>query len=603
MKNIPDPRHLAHGFEIPSEGYCDQPYVVKTDDGAWLCVMTTGTGHEGQKGQHVISIRSFDQGKTWDKPVNVEPASGPEASYAVMAKSEKSSRIFVFYNFNSENVREVKREDSGVYDRVDSLGDFVFKYSDDHGRSWSNQHHKISVRDFEVDRQNIYAGKIRFFWNVGRPIVHREKFWVPLHKVGAMGKGFFAQSEGALLFSDNLFSEKDPGKIIFKTLPEGDSGLRTPLGGGRIAEEQSISMLSDESLYCVYRSIDGYPVDTYSQDGGRTWSTPTYKKYSPQGRFMKNPRAANFAWKLQNGKFLYWFHNHGGQPLVEFAKTSEWGPYDHRNPVWLSCGTEIDTEDGKRISWSEPEICLYDDDTYIRISYPDLVEEGGKYFLTETQKSTARTHEIPSSILQALFSQKDNCQITERGVLLDLTGPSLPAAVAMPKLPHFLERDHSVKDNRGKDLRQGFSVELTFQLHSLEAGQILLDNRLRSGKGFCLTTTSDQTLKLTLHDGKAESSWDLDSGALVTGKVHHLVAIVDGGPKLILFVLDGNLCDGGDARQFGWGRFSPQLQDVDGAEHLRIAPNVEGAVKQLRVYDRALLVSEAVGNFNSARKN
>ena len=29
---IPDFRHLNNGWQIPSEGYCDQPYVVKTDD-------------------------------------------------------------------------------------------------------------------------------------------------------------------------------------------------------------------------------------------------------------------------------------------------------------------------------------------------------------------------------------------------------------------------------------------------------------------------------------------------------------------------------------------------------------------------------------------
>ena len=36
-----DPRHIVNGSEIPNEGYADQPYIVKTDDGAWLCVITT----------------------------------------------------------------------------------------------------------------------------------------------------------------------------------------------------------------------------------------------------------------------------------------------------------------------------------------------------------------------------------------------------------------------------------------------------------------------------------------------------------------------------------------------------------------------------------
>ena len=45
---------ITTGSEIPSEGYCDQPYVVKLSDGTWLCVMTTGKGHEGQRGQHCL---------------------------------------------------------------------------------------------------------------------------------------------------------------------------------------------------------------------------------------------------------------------------------------------------------------------------------------------------------------------------------------------------------------------------------------------------------------------------------------------------------------------------------------------------------------------
>ena len=76
-----DPRDIVNGFEIPSEGYCDQPYVVKTLDGAWLCVMTTGRGREGQHGQHIVSIRSVDRGRNWQKPVDIEPADGPEASW------------------------------------------------------------------------------------------------------------------------------------------------------------------------------------------------------------------------------------------------------------------------------------------------------------------------------------------------------------------------------------------------------------------------------------------------------------------------------------------------------------------------------------------
>ena len=60
----------------------------------------------------------------------------------------------------------------GLCTRVDSLGYYVFKYSDDHGRTWSAERHRMPVREFDIDRENAYGGSVRFFWNVGRPFTH-----------------------------------------------------------------------------------------------------------------------------------------------------------------------------------------------------------------------------------------------------------------------------------------------------------------------------------------------------------------------------------------------------------------------------------------------
>ena len=79
-ENIPDRRHIAKGWEIPSFNFCDQPYIVQTDDGAWLCCVTTGSGDEGAPGQSVLTMRSRDKGQTWSDYVAVEPPGGPEAS-------------------------------------------------------------------------------------------------------------------------------------------------------------------------------------------------------------------------------------------------------------------------------------------------------------------------------------------------------------------------------------------------------------------------------------------------------------------------------------------------------------------------------------------
>jgi len=71
--------------------------------------------------------------------------------------------------------------------------------------------------------------------------------------------------------------------------------------------------------------------------------------------------------------------------------------------------------------------------------------------------------------------------------------------------------------------------------------------------------------------------------------------IVDGGPKIISFVIDGKFSDGGETRKFGWGRFSPNLRSANGAEKLRIGANVTS----LRIYGRALRTSEAIRNFEA----
>jgi hypothetical protein len=600
-----DWRNIENGYIIPDESYSDQPYIVKTDDGAWLCVMTTGSGHEGQLGQHIISVRSFDQGKTWIDKRDVEPADGVEASYAVLLKAP-SGRIFVFYNHNTDNLREIIGDDppykNGIVRRVDSQGYFVFKYSDDHGKSWSKERNTIPIREFEIDRNNVYNGEIRFFWNVGKAFGYQDKAYVPLTKVGGFGDGFFTSNEGALLKSDNLLSVKDPSKAIWETLPDGDIGLRTPPDGGPIAGEQSFSVLSDGSFYCVYRTIDGYPVFTYSRDEGHTWDTPKYLKYA-NGRLVKHPRAANFAWKCENGKFLYWFHNHGGKFIMEHPNRRSMA-YSDRNPVWIAGGIEKDSKQGKIIEWTQPEILLYDDDPIIRMSYPDLIEDKGNYYVTETQKDIARVHQIDKNLLEGLWAQFSNDEKASEGIVHEwkYNGNGFPQTIKAPSFSNFYQRDPKKADLGGKHIRNGFTLEFQFNLENLEANQILLDAREFSGKGWAVSTTSDKTIQLSLNDGRTQSVWDCDKNLLKSNSTHYVSIIVDGGPKIISFVLDGLLNDGGDTRQFGWGRFNPYLQSVTGSKELVIGKEIKGIITNVNIYNRAITVSEAIGNYNSSKK-
>lgn len=596
-----DYRRAQSGSEIPSEGYCDQPYVVVNNDETWLCVMTTGTGHEGDPGQHPVTFRSHDRGETWVEKASLEPTDGPEASYAVLLKVP-SGRVYAFYNYNTDRVPEVKTElgegfngEAGVtsYKRVDSLGDYVFKYSDDGGLSWSEKRYTIPVREFACDRENVYGGKIRFFWNVGRPCIRANgEVIIPQHKVGAMGVGFFAQSEGAFIASSNILTESDPEKIVFETLPDGEHGLKTPTGGGRVAEEQSIVELSDGSLYCVYRSVDGWPVCAYSRDGGRNWDAPQYKTYTPGGKRMKHPRAANFVWKCSNGRYLYWFHNHGGEFIRQLGSAPHFRPYEDRNPVWLCAGREVDGPNGKLIEWSQPEILLYDDDPYIRISYPDLIEKDGRFWITETQKMTARIHAVDPALIDGLFGQFEKAADVDPSSLLRKESgiAGVEWSFPMPTLPQLTTRDFARDDLCGKDLRAGCTLHLA--LNGIPAeGAILFDSRNSEKAGILVRVIESAKIEVTLSDARTISTWTSDAGALKQGAMNNIGIIVDGGPKLILFVINGVLCDGGDERQFGWGRYNPALREINGATEA----SVHASVQEVALYDRALRVSELVG--------
>jgi hypothetical protein len=596
-----DVRLATSGARLPlTEGYADQPYVVILPDASWLCLVTSARGHEGSSSQGVFSLRSTDQGQTWSTPVKLEPDGSPENSYAVGLVTP-SGRVYAFYNFNTGNVREVKNEDGGVLPRVDSLGDYVFKYSDDGGLSWSDKHYPIPVREFACDRENVYGGKVRFFWNVGRPCIRSNGgVVIPLHKVGAMGAGFFAQSEGAFIASSNILTEGDPEKLVFETLPDGDHGLKTPPEGGRIAEEHSIAELSDGSLYCVYRSVDGWPVCSYSRDGGHTWEPPEYKTFTPGGKRMKNPRAANFAWKLSGNRYLYWFHNHGGAVIRKlgghaslpnglspvFGRT----PYDDRNPVWLSAGREIDGPNGRLLEWSQPEILLHDDDPMIRMSYPDLIEQDGRVWVTETDKLNARIHEVSPALLEGMFGQfKTTCPADPAPLLHEKNPGDTNWQLAMPDLPRLSVRDYSAMDFRSKDLRGGCSLELV--VRGIPApGSILFDSRNSEGAGILVRALDGAKIEVTLSDARCFSSWTSDAGGLAESGLNHVCMIVDGGPKLILFVINGELCDGGDDRQFGWGRYNRDLRDLAGAPNATL----DQCVLDATLHGRALRVSEAV---------
>lgn len=562
---VPDWRAFESGHQIYSSGYIDQPYVVVLKDGTWVCVFTTGAGKEGQGGQHVVASRSTDMGRTWSEPVDIEPSDGPAASW-VMPYLTKYGRVYAFYDYNGDRVETLK--DKKI--RNDMLGWYCFKYSDDGGSTWSERH-RLPVRKTACDRTNDWKGEVQILWGIGKPVDVDEGMMLGFTK---LGKYVLDLGEGWFFRCDNINTEKNAGKLDWQMLPEGDRGVRyEPFGS--VQEEHNLVQMSDGGLYCVYRTRLGHPVESYSHDGGKTWSEPQLMRYA-DGTPVKTPRACPRLFRCSNGKYLFWFHNHSG--------TS----YENRNPAWVSGGVERDG----RILWSQPEILIYSHNTsqpHGRFSYPDLVERDGRFWITCTNKETARVHEVPDGFFEGLWAQlMKKPAIRRPKPVVDATAKELAAGVVdmrPPKKPSAHLRMDTTEEG------DGFTLDMTLQFDHVQPGHVLFDARDNSGRGLCITTTGFRQLEVSISTGERVATWTTDPGLLTLAGPHRVMAIVDNGPNIITWLVDGKLCDGGESRQYGWTRYDRYLGQIRISETAKVSPT---NVKELRFFGRALRTSEAV---------
>jgi len=234
-------------------------------------------------------------------------------------------------------------------------------------------------------------------------------------------------------------------------------------------------------------------------------------------------------------------------------------------------------------------------------SYPDLIEDDGDCYIFSTQKTEARMMKVDPELLAGLWSQGTLKIVTTNGLAVQLQDcqPANDAGVA-PKIDPLCgdlqnaESTNALKYNPG-----GLTIETAVQFSDLAPGQILVDSRDASGCGYVLKTGEHQNLHFEMSDGIGAACWDSDDGQLKTNTLHDVAVIVDGFPKTIGFVIDGVLCDGGAERPYGYGRFNPNLKDISGGK-LRVAGQ-HGEMRQLRIYTRALRVSELIANFQALK--
>jgi hypothetical protein len=577
----PDPRNFANGNRIPAEGYCDQPRIVVTKDGTWVCVLTTGPGVEGAEGQRVVATASTDKGQTWSGLTDIEPPDKERKSAYAVALITPQDRIYAFYNYNGDAIRT---KPDGKPIRDDMQGWFCYRFSDDKGKSWSKRY-RLPMRVTAADRNNDWQGKLQMFWAIGTPAVWDGKAIFGFSK---LGKYILQDGEGWFYRSDNVLKEQDPDKLEWQLVPDGDNGVRLPEFGS-VQEEFDVVHLEKDDLLCVYRTTQGHAGSAYSRDGGHSWTKPDFLRYTPGGRIIKEPRACTKIWKTRNGRYLLWFHNNGTKTYNNGLNSGS------RNIAWLSAGR---LKDGF-VSWSQPEIVAYVEGGLEGCSYPDFIEDEGHYYVCATQKTEARVMDVEGSLLQGLWDQDTVRSVATNGLVLNLTGDRCAGKTTArgPKLPPLcgdIQRRKSRDDTAG-----ALTIDLAVRFADLAPGQVLLDARDEGGQGYVLRTTEHGTVRFEMCDGWQAAFWDCDEGFLKLDTLHQIVVSVDGQAKVICFVVDGALNTGGAHRPFGFGRFSPIFKDISGGRTVQIAPVLHGELKHVRLYNRALRTSEAIGNYRA----
>ena len=567
-----DLRYIGNGYEIPGCAYADQPYVIVCKDGSWLCILTTSQGTEYAYMNNIVSTKSFDHGKTWTTPFNVEVAGVPQSSWAVPLKVP-GGRIYVFYNYNEYGFSGIE----GVMS-----GPFMFKYSDDNGETWSEKRYEVPIRKTKIDQENYTNGKNQFFWSIDKPVVTGKAAYIAFSKILRTSPdqpGFYKRSEGFVLKSENIIHEKDPEKISWLTLPEGDEGIRNP-GFGNVQAEHNMVILNNGDLYVVYRTIDGSPAYSISSDGGKTFSIPEYMCYA-NGKRMGNPRACPKIYKTDDGKYLFWFHNN-------FRKNS----YNGRNPAWLSGGIE---KNGN-IVWSQPEIVLYDTDpAVLGMSYPDFIEQDGKLWITETQKNKARVHEIDPDLIRGMWNQWKVSPLPLKGLIMNSDEQMLAQdKINFPRLPDLLSGG-------------GFTLELWLTVNHFESGQKLFSTIGPRHKGIRVSLQKSNSIEIELNDGEIREAglegnriFVSDQNTVTEGQLHHVVFVIDGAAKIATIITDGILSDGGtDTREYGWGRIYPYLTGLNDTNTCFFDKKFDGVIHRMKVYNKALRTSEAIACFNA----
>ncbi len=476
-----DPRRFANGGFVFNNGYIDQPYVTVCDDGSWLCAMTTSNFSEHAGDFYLLTTKSYDEGKTWTRPVAaIEPPTLFRACWVTLTKTPEG-RIYAFYNLKDS--------------RGDVRGNrmFCYRWSDDHGETWSAERGEIPLEKLDHEADFVSPNG----WSVCPPFHRDGKTYLAFSRYVPPGR---TEGRGFVYSSPDLLSVERPETASWERLPREHQGLRSEEIGGSYQEEHIVLPLSKPGeLYVIWRTAEGFPIESYSRDDGETWSEPRYATLGGKnGPPLRQPLACTLPTRLKDGRYLLWYHNASGPERSKI--------FLPRNVVWASLGEERAGE----IVWSQPEIVTYGykmPANTLGMSYPGVLEhENGDVTFFTTDKMTARHLRFPASKVKAMGRQ--------------LSGETRAAKDVVPLSAGA----------KNVSVGKGFAIHATFDFHPTRKDKVLFEVAGRSGKSRItfIQRAADKSLWVRLADERGRLiEHKMTNGSLKDGERYRFSYIFD----------------------------------------------------------------------------
>lgn len=337
------------------DGYADHIHVFYTPGGDLMCVWTQGT-FESAANCHTVYSRSTDGGHTWAAKQPLSDMKGPMLCSGLgFPLISRSGRLYCLY------AQHKGFSDVGVW-----AGPLHVKYSDDDGHTWLDGGVEIPWRRTRYDHPDPKVDSHCIVWQ--QPIRDaQDRMIVGITRWSSLmpyprpmgGNRNHLDSQCELMRFDNIDEGPDPKDLQITWLPDDEGTIRVSPEiepeaslGYSLAEEPGIVLLPDGRLWMNMRTVTGRIWYTVSDDDGHSWRQPEPLRYRDDGREMLHPKSPDPIFRLQDGRYLLFYHNRDGHD----GDTGPWD-MDARRPVWFTVG-EFRPDAHQPLWFSQPKLLM-----------------------------------------------------------------------------------------------------------------------------------------------------------------------------------------------------------------------------------------------------